>query len=171
MDYASLPSYPPPPSHAPEPQPGNERQLTPRQTQVLIDLTWLAGIMVLILWTRHAVTNIERAQAAERARAVAPPPTPLDFGLVAERFGQIQAGASREEVERLLGPPTERRAWGPEVEEFELRWWNGGKNIFRADREWNRWSDPANPNRWAAVVYWRWPEKEQAVYGKLKKGF
>src|SRR5262245_54653711 len=78
--------------------------------------------------------------------------------------------ASRDQVEQLLGPPTEHQAWGPEVAQFPLRWWNGGRNIVPADREWNRWSDPANPERWAAVVYTNWLKK-QAVYGELKKGF
>jgi hypothetical protein len=171
VDYASLPRHPQFPAHAPEPQSRTERRITPLQAQVLIDLLWLVGIVVVLIWTRHAVANIESARAAERARAVAIPPTPCDFQLIVLHFDQIRGGASREEVERLFGPPTERRATGPEVEEFELRWWNGGKNIFRADREWNRWSDPANPNRWVSVVYWRWPENEQRVYGKLKKGF
>jgi hypothetical protein len=87
-----------------------------------------------------------------------------------ERFDRVQRWASRAEVERLLGPPTERDAWGPEVEQFEEDWWNGGRNIFPKDREWNRWSDPTDPERWAAVVYIRWSEKQE-VYGKLKKGF
>jgi len=142
------------------------RRLTPRQVQILVNLALLAGILALLLWARQTVADIERTREAERAREA----EPLDFRLVVEQFGRVERGASREQVEQLLGPPTEGHAWGPEVEEFELHWWNGGRNIFPADREWDRWSDPANPERWAAVVYIRWPEKRR-VYGKLKKGF
>jgi hypothetical protein len=125
--------------------------------------------MALVLWARQTAADIDRARAAGRAPAV--PAPPLAFDLVAERFGQVEQGASRDQVEALIGPPTERWAWGPEVEEFERRWWNGGRNLFPADREWNRWSDPADPERWAAVAYIRRPTNEQTVYGRLKKGF
>jgi hypothetical protein len=125
--------------------------------------------MALLLWAKLTASNIERALAA-RSEPTAPPAA-LAFRVVAEQFRYVQEGTSRDVVEGLLGPPTQRHASGPEVEEFEQRWWNGGRNIFPADREWNLWADPTESDRWVAVVYIRWPKNEQMVYGKLKKGF
>jgi hypothetical protein len=107
---------------------------------------------------------------ADAARHPPPRPGPLDFPLVMERFSRVQSGASRAEVERLLGPPTEEYAWGPEIQQFEVSWWNWGRNIFPDDREWDRWSDPTDPERWAAVVYTGLGQ-QQKVYHTLKKGF
>ena len=125
--------------------------------------------MVLLLWTRQLTTDIERVRQIERSRASDPPQPPLDFRRVAEQFGQVQKGANRAQVEILLGPPTERHEWGPEVDQFGPGWWNGGKSIYPKRREWHRWSDPTDPERWVVVMYFRWSEQE--VIGMFKKGF
>ena len=168
MDYSTLPSYPPRPACTDRPQPQSEQLLTPRQTQIFIDLAWLAVIVVLLLWTRQLATDIERDRQAGRSR-VSGPPQPLDFRRVAEMFGQVQKGTSRAQVEMLLGPPAERHEWGPEVDQFGPEWWNGGKSIYPKRREWHRWSDPTDPERWVVVMYFRWSEQE--VIGMFKKGF
>ena len=171
MDIPSLPTFPPPVPTRPDGTPqGRGWRPNRRQARALGTAAKFVAIVGFLAWIRHAAIDIERTREAERARAAAPPPPPIDFRVVVEWFGRVRNGATRAEVEQHLGRPTERRASGPEVDRFEDHWWNGGKNIFPDNREWNRWTDPADPNRWAAVVYVRLTET-QTVHGKLKKGF
>ncbi len=162
MDYSSLPPFPAPSKIA---EPPTSRSLTLHQIRVLTDLAWLAGIVALLFWVHQLADGTEREREAARLRAAVPPPTRLDFYTIQQRFDRVSNRATREEVEWLLGEPTERTAWGPEIEQFEKQW-----KLVPADREWNRWIDPADPNRWVAIVYIG-PPKDQTTFGKLKNGF
>jgi hypothetical protein len=36
------------------------------------------------------------------------PPKPLEFAIVAERYGELRQWTSREEIESLIGPPMDK---------------------------------------------------------------
>jgi hypothetical protein len=158
MNIASLPSYP---GHQ---SPNTAaRKLSSGRARVLIDLALLAAIVALLWWLRWTVEGIKGLRV---------PNPPLDFRLVEERYDSIPWGGSRMAVERLLGPPTEHYAWGPELAEVERILENGGRNLMPEpeDRVWDRWSDPKDPGRWVAVLYGGYSGSAR-VYGRTKRGF
>ena len=99
-----------------------------------------------------------------------PPPVPLEFKGIMERYGDVRMFMTRQEVEALLGPPTERTAWDPEFERIEQAWRNRGRNIFPEDRVWQKWIDPKDASRWVAVLY-SVQQNEQKVHNSIKRGF
>jgi len=158
MDFSSLPRY----RSFQElvygpPLPARGSPVSPREARLMKDLALLMAIVVVLYQSRQAAAAIIRP----------PSPPPLDFRLVAERYALLAGYSSREEVERLLGPPTECNAWAPEIAEFEKNWRD--RNGFGEVRMWYKWSDPDNSDRWVAVVYsGSYPQQE--LYGRLKKG-
>ena len=106
-----------------------------------LDLAVVTAVAILLPWLRGT------------ARSLQPRP-PLTFAVICERFHQLDLGASREEVEALLGPPTERGAHDPELEmaERKAEWSHRHLGIPR-ERSWERWIDTQDPQRWVAVLY------------------
>ena len=142
MDYTSLPTFPPPiPSRAATSVRTRDWRLTLRQTRVLIDLAKLAGIMALLLWMR---------QTAIGPRQPEPPPKPLPFRVVAERFDQVGLTMSRDEVVALLGPERFETLWEPEMREHDLLVW-AHPDRYPEPRYWAKWADPDDRRRWVAV--------------------
>jgi hypothetical protein len=134
--------------------------------RLLMDLGWLVVIVVVLWWMKRTT------DAIEASRAPVAPRDPLPFRLVAQRFDSVPLFATRTEVERLLGPPTEHRVWGPGLARAEERAENGGRNEMPqpADRIWDRWSDPADQRRWVAVLYGGYSESAK-VYSRTQGGF
>ena len=157
MDYSSLPSYPPPlPSRSDGIRQKRERRLTEREAGFLIDLVWLAGIVVLLFWLRQATDTLRSPPP--------PPPEPLAFKLVAERFARVEVGMTSEEVFSLLGPERYVKFREPEFDDFEVR------VVSHPDRYptplyWAKWADPDDPARWVAVFI-----ADGRVYHKVKRG-
>ena len=160
MDFASLPRY----RAFPKPSTAVDERgpvLSPRARRIARDLALSLAMVVALYLLRQFAAALDRPPP--------PVPPPLEFRVVAERFRRLEECRTRAEVERLLGPPTDPNAWGPELAQFEERWWNSGRNWFPKERLWHRWSDPGDPDRWVAVVYTGYAEP--IVYARIKKGF
>lgn len=147
MKYTSLPSYPQPlPASSPVQRQTNGQRLTPRQMRLLIDLIWLAVIVTLLVWVRHAADTIQR-----------PPhelsqPQPLAFNVVAERFDRVHIRMTQEEVFALLGPEQWVEFREPEFDDFE-RLVEAHPDRYPGKHYWAKWADPSNPRKWVAVFF------------------
>src|SRR5262245_47691527 len=133
MDFSSLPKYTAIPkrgsaARADKTGPG----LSPRVTRILRDLVLLVAIVAMLYELRLIATAIERPPVPASARP------PLDFRLVEERYRDLSLGYSRDQVERLLGPPTHRDVWGPEFTTLEERLGNAGRTRVPPVRIWDR---------------------------------
>src|SRR5687767_1807004 len=73
-----------------------------RRARLVRDLAWLVLILALLWWLKRATSAIEQS------RIVSPPPGPIDFALVEERYEFVREFGTREEVEQILGAPSER---------------------------------------------------------------
>lgn len=155
MDFSSFPKYPVPrEAGAATRAPKYAQNISLRGPRILLDLLLLACIVVLLYELRWATARTEHPQA--------PPPQPLlDFRLVVERYGQSQELATLQEIEELLGPPTHRKYWGPEVQELDRigPWWP-------MDRHWAKWADPENEGRFVVILF-----AEDRVLWRHKQGF
>jgi hypothetical protein len=147
MNLSLLPKYPKPQGaeSAADDDP-TDRRLSPRAARILLDMAFLVAIVALLYWLRRA------SNAIERERTPAPAPAPVEFHLIMERLrhGGMMI-SSPEEAEALLGPPTERNAYGPDLdwgEEMAEREFAIPKQRF-----WYRWTDPKNKDRWVAILY------------------
>ena len=157
MDYSTLPSFPPPlPSTSAAPSQQHKRRLTNRQTRVLIDLAKLAGIVVLLMWLRHTTDAL--------SRPAPPPPEPLPFDVVAERFARVHVGMSANEVFALLGPERFKEFCEPQMDDHDVRVW-AHPDRYPEPRHWAKWADPADRGRWVAVFLC-----DGRVYKTLKRG-
>jgi hypothetical protein len=127
----------------------------------------LAAIAALLYWLRWVAADIGQSPESE-------PEPRLDFKVVEERYEKVVPGFRREQVEELLGSPTERHAWDPDFgiyEEHQELWSRG---FLPPQRAWDRWTDPQNQDRWVGVLYAGHSGEryeDQKVWGKLKKGF
>jgi hypothetical protein len=145
MDYSNVPSYPP--SLLSKDSIGrleSNSRLTPHQVRRLIDLSWLVGIIVILLWTGREANRFRQP--------LDPPPVPLPFQLLAERASRIRSEMSASEVFGLLGPEQFVKFREPEMDEFDR------SRFARPDRYpdpsvcyWSKWADPADPARWIAI--------------------
>ena len=150
MDVASLPKYVP--FERPyfigfsRPTP---RWRSPRAIGVLRDLTWLVAMGVMLYWFQRTAT------AAERALAPVPRRPALNFKLVAERFRKVDRHAKREEVTKLLGPPTDWGSRFPEVRPYEIELSSESDKERRKQyyRIWYLWRDRKNPKNRVAVLF------------------
>jgi hypothetical protein len=104
-----------------------------------------------------------RRTAIVAESALTPAPQPLDFELVVQRFDKIKTFPSRNEIEKLLGPPTwvtsSPKDW--EVDIFAYSDFGIPK-----DRILLKWIDPNDDRKWVAVRC-----AEGKVYSKYKHGF
>jgi hypothetical protein len=117
-------------------------RLSPRAARLLRDFTCLLAIAALVYWLRETTAAIEHPRAPR-------PVLVLDFKLVKERFGKISPSASRNEVEKLLGPPSPpNEHW-----EADLQWWaeSGDSRVTGDDRVWDLWIDPGDQGRGVAI--------------------
>jgi hypothetical protein len=113
----------------------------------------------------------ELRQITEAIKRPQTPQPPLAFELVEKRYRDLWRCGNREEVEALLGPPSQRNVSEPELREIEESLWNMGRNWFPSVRVWDKWSDPKDAGRWVAVLYYAEDSTVNKVYVKLKKGF
>lgn len=156
MNYSSLPTFPPPqPSKSATPPPRHVRRLTPRQARVLIDLAKLAGLVALLVWLRHT---------ADTRRPVPPPPQPLPFKVVAERFAQVHVPMPADEALVLLGPQRWVEFREQEMDDHDMLVW-AHPDRYPEPRFWAKWADPADRGRWVAVFICG-----GRVYKTLKRG-
>jgi hypothetical protein len=166
MDFSSLRRYP----TFPKGRPGWRIALTaggssPRTTRVLFDLavlTCLAAAFYGVWWT---------ARRIEQPPPPPPPkPAPLDFNVIAARHDEVKHSASRDDVERLLGPPTEPLPPGAQfdgLEEVTERAAHSHRGFDMPEPQlWRMWVDPQDEGRWVAIYF-----AGGKVYGKTKRGF
>lgn len=156
MDYLSFPSYPPPlPSRSDVVEPRPRWRLTPRQHQVLVDLAWLAGIVVLLLWLQQTATALKQS----------PPPKsePLPFRQVVERFDRVEFGMPEDDAFSLLGPQRFAQFREPEMDDYDSQI-PFHPDRYPTNRYWAKWADPADPTRWVAILF-----GDGRVFHKLKK--
>jgi hypothetical protein len=137
--------------------------LSPRGKRVLRDLVLLAAIAVMLFGLRE-LTKANRLRTA-------PPKPPLPFEVVMKRYGELRWLTSHEQVEEIIGPPTERHAGGPDLQDAERHAEHSHRHLgIPSGRYWNRWVDPEDGGRWVAVLY-AGPYRAEQVYWILKKGF
>jgi hypothetical protein len=124
----------------------------------------------LVMLTAASVLGITCALIALHWEPSNPESQPLDFDIVVARLKELPFHPSREEVEALLGPPTERIS-GFEFAEEEIRAeWNSRHVGIPEDRYWVRWSDPNNDERYLAILFAGHYPKYHA-YLKVRRGF
>lgn len=167
MDFSSLPKYRVVQTAGSAAGAQNTSQrISQRAMRNLRDLALLVAIVALLYWLRQTVAAIEHAPV------FTPAPLPLDFRLVEQRYGDVPLMGSRKDVERLLGTPTQRNAWHPELAETQRRLEIGDRNsrFLPRVRAWDIWSDPKNESRWVAILYVG-DYRADRTYLKLKKGF
>ena len=104
-----------------------------------------------------------------------PPPAPLPFRKIEERYGELtklwwRAG-DRTDVHRLLGPPTYAIWNDPDTAAAE-RDWEWDRHFIPPkpeNRVWDKWVDPDDSSRWVIVLYSGYPSYR--VHRSDKKGF
>jgi hypothetical protein len=159
MDFSSLPKYPPPDG------PGaatclreNSQELSRRVIRILLELVFLLAVMLLLYEFRPIATVADR-----------PPPAapPLDFKLIEARYNKVGLFVSRDEVRKLLGPPTELPFWEPGLEQLtaDVEQWNMHSEL-PSDRIWVRWTDPNDKGKCVTIFF-----AGNQVRFKFKKGF
>jgi hypothetical protein len=128
--------------------------MPPRMTmyRLLIMLALLPAALLAVL----AFNKGYRHRSASRR---------LDFKLVEERCANIGYGMRREQIEAILGPPSERNVWDPELKEIAEQ-----RNRAPKVQAWDRWSDPKNRGRWLAILY-AGDTRADAFYWIIKRGF
>jgi hypothetical protein len=147
MDFSSLRSYPAPRRAWPGWRIPAADGPSPRAARVLFDLAALAGVAAALYGAWWAADRVEHARAAAE-------PTPLDFRVVAKRYADVRLRASRDDVERLLGPPT--RQLSREDHRFDrleaLAEWVALVNRGVPEPHyWCLWEGPQDEGRWVAV--------------------
>lgn len=141
MDDSSRPAFPSPPPAA-DPWRDPELRLSRRQVRTLVDLAWLAGVVIFLVgvW-----------RTADRLRPPPPSPAePLPFERVAERYPYLRVWMTVDEVVGLLGVERYTNLHEPEFDTIDRA------IESRPDRPpgpgyWAKWADPADPRRWVAV--------------------
>ncbi|MGL6094413.1 MAG: hypothetical protein ACRC7O_01255 [Fimbriiglobus sp.] len=140
-----MPTFPPPvPSPSAVPPPRRERRLSLRQAQVLTDLAKLAGILAFLVWVRQTGTNLQHHPPTQ------PPPEPLPFNVVVQRYARVHTTMAADEVFALLGPQRFEELREPEMDRHDQLVW-AHPNRYPEPRYWAKWADPADPGRWVAV--------------------
>src|SRR5205807_1913756 len=115
----------------------------PSPPRVLLSLGYLviAAVASYCIW--RMVTTGEQPLPT-------PPRLPLDFKVIQGRFAQVRPGKSREEVEELLGPPSQERCW-------DIDFWDpvmeAHPDRYPGEWVWVKWTDPNDEGRWIAVFF------------------
>ena len=157
MDYSLLPTFPPRlPSKSAVPTRGREWRLTQREARVIIDLAKLAVIVIVLAWLSHSVDVLQQP--------LPPPPEPLPFEVVTERFHRVTIQMTDIEVFALLGPQRFAEFREPEMDKHD-RLVEYRPDRYPGEHYWAKWADPADPSRCVAVFF-----SGGRVYKKLKRG-
>jgi hypothetical protein len=122
-----------------------------RRATRILSIALLAALAVALCFVWRIVTTIKLPPPPPPS----PPPPSLEFKLVQKRFHKVRFGASRQDVEQLLGAPTEQNAWEPEFQDFEdlMEARPDRYAHMPGERVWVKWTDPKDENRWAAVHF------------------
>jgi hypothetical protein len=163
MDFSTLPKWQPRDGQGSNTRlPQGSQGISPPLTRTIRDLALLVAFVVMLYVLRQMTAALERP----RLRA-----SPLAFKVVEERYNKVHLLASREEVEELLGPPTQRHAAGPDLQEAELAAQYSSRHVeMPVDRFWHKWVDTNDEARWVAVLY-AGQDTEYKVCWILKNGF
>jgi hypothetical protein len=78
---------------------------------LLVDLAKLAGIIALLVCLRHTADVLQRPKP--------PPPEPLPFNIVSERFARVTILMTDDEVFALLGPQRFEELREPEMDDHD----------------------------------------------------
>jgi hypothetical protein len=131
-----------------------------RGERIAFKLVLVAAFGLLLYWLRCQTHPAEPPIAP-------PPPLPLEFKLVQDRYVKIQLFQDRAEVEQLLGPPCPEHEPVPEFVNWERLAEHSHRHMGIPDgRIWERWIDPEDKGKWVAVLF-----AGERVYSKGKKGF
>src|SRR5438045_2210910 len=107
MNPSSLPKYSP----ALNPDlatgaPRNARGLSARTSRAVVEFGFVLVFLIVLYQLRQFTTAAE-----------IPPPAPVEFKLIQERYNErIPLFITRESAFQLFGPPTEWPAWEPDFE-------------------------------------------------------
>jgi hypothetical protein len=134
--------------------------ISPRAVRILVTVALWGAVAVLacvVCWAAWVIHHPPPEPA---------PPPSLDFEVVAERFPDVRRGMGREEVEALLGAPTQTSTWDRELLEEKLEVEHATRG-WREEMRWHLWVDPRDENRWVAVLY---TSEEYSVYRTKARG-
>jgi hypothetical protein len=112
--------------------------------RVMLGVGCLLAIAALLYCAWRMVTASEPAPPSPRI--------PLDFKLIQERFGRVPLGATREEVEEMLGPPSSCPAWDADFDSIN-RLVEAHSDRYRGDWLWAKWTDSIDEGKWVAVFF------------------
>jgi len=121
-----------------------------------------------ILWWLTAAIRDARVPPA-------PPPAPLPFQEVEERYRKLTSlwwrAGNRADVHRLLGPPTYGIWNDPAIRAVERAWEHTDRHSIPRpeNRVWDKWVDPDNSGRWVIVLSSGYPSYR--VHRSEKNGF
>jgi hypothetical protein len=123
----------------------------------------LGGLLGYLAW-------VVLSFLTERPPSLPLPPAkrqPLEFNLIRQRHRDVRLFDSREKVEAILGPPTERNVVEPDLLELAERVevWNRHLGVPN-ERTWDRWADPNDKGKWVTIYF-----AGGKVYWVLQKGF
>lgn len=146
MDFSSLRSYPAPRRAWPGFRIPAADGPSPRAARVLFDLAGVAAALYGAWW------------AADLVKHGWAKPKPLDFRVVAKRYADVRTWASRDDVERLLGPPTRQLVREDHrFERLEALAQSVARFYWRGDlpepRYWCLWEGPQDEGRWVAIYF------------------
>jgi hypothetical protein len=82
-----------------------------------------------------------------------PPPKPLDFNTIKERYEKAYSGKSFDDVEALLGPPDSIQTREPEFQIWENIVADRPDRYPSGENYWLKWTDPTDRNKWIAVFF------------------
>jgi hypothetical protein len=139
------------------PTPGVDARFSLRRPRLLTDLALFVAIIALLAWLRLTADGIQRARSFT--------PASLDFEIIQERLASVERlQPSQSEVEKWLGPPTQRGVWESEVKEWEAKRFKNATPP--GDHVWEKWTDPKDKGKWVAILF-----MDGQYYHMITKGF
>lgn len=148
MDLSSLPDYPTFPRSASAncAEKIDQSVLSPRMRRRLWDFAFLVAIIMLLCWLRWMTTQIKHSSV--------PPRPPLEFELIKKNRKKVRLQLSREQVEELLGPPSNRVFPEADLQKCLEHAEHSHRHLgIPQNRVWDTWSDPKDEDKWIAVLY------------------